>query len=410
MKQFMAIVMLLVLYSCKEATQQNLEESPNQNDVETLPNPTGENSSLPRLYHGGANLYLNWVQKVDTLNYLQLNLFDGVEWLPTDTIISGTDWFMNWADFPQFCENNGYLLNSYLKKSAHGTYTYDIHLNHFNPETQVWKKNFPLHKDETESEHGFVSMQPYGKNGFFVSWLDGRNTSSNHNHSNQGNGAMTLRGAFIDVNGDIMEDMELDPRVCDCCNTASTVTPNAVLVAYRNRTEEEIRDIAIIRYENGHWEEGPTLGNDHWKIPGCPVNGPAIDSHDYSVSVAWFTAANDIPQVQIVFSEDEGKSFGLPIRVDTGNAIGRLDIEMISSTEAIVSWMEPDEIDAVIRIRKVTSDGTLGQPITIAKISAERASGFPQMELFYNRLYFTYTLNEKGSSEIKMASVSLEAL
>lgn len=410
MKQLLAIAMLLSVYSCKEGTQQSQEDLSEEFIVETLSNPSGEYSSLPRLYRGGPNLYLSWISKRDTLNYLQLNRFDGVEWLHTDTILSGSDWFVNWADFPQICENNGYLLSSYLKKSASGTYTYDIRLNHFNPSSVEWKTDYLLNTDGTQSEHGFVSMQPYGESSFFVSWLDGRNTTGGHDHSHTGEGAMTLRGAIIDSTGAVTQEWELDSRVCDCCNTASTVTPNSVLVAYRNRTEEEIRDIAVQRYVNGQWETPQIMGSDQWKIPACPVNGPAIDSYGETVAVAWFTASNDIPQVQLAFSEDEGKSFGFPVRVDAGNAIGRVDVQMLSATEAAVSWMEPKAEEAAIQVRKVTIDGTMGSPVTISEIATERASGFPQMELFYGRLYFAWTQSTGQDPQIKMASVSLEAL
>ena len=107
---------------------------------------------------------------------------------------------------------------------------------------------------------------------------------------------------------------------------------------------------------------------------------------------------------------DEGKSFGLPIRIDSGNAIGRVDITMLNHTEVAVSWMEPDGDDTVIRVRKVGYDGTMGIPLTIAKTSMERASGFPQMELFHDRLYFAWTQNNAENSQIKMASLSLGAL
>ncbi len=409
MKPYAPILILLLLLGCKKPGQR-VQIHERGAAVVGLPNPSSVNSSLPRLYKGGQNLYLSWVSKKDTLNYLQVNRFDGVEWLHTDTLLSGTDWFVNWADFPQICENNDYLLSSYLKKSASGTYTYDIRLNHFNPKSAEWKRDYRLNTDGTESEHGFVSMQPYGENGFFVSWLDGRNTSGEHEHSHSGAGAMTLRGAFIDSLGTVYQETELDSRVCDCCNTASTVTADGILVAYRNRTESEIRDISVIRYGDGNWKEPIVLGNDQWEIAGCPVNGPGIDSFGNATAVAWFSGAKETPKVQIAFSEDGGRSFGLPIRVDSGNAIGRVDIVMLSKSEAAVSWMEPEGEETVIRVRKISSSGTLGMPITLSKTAIERASGFPQMEVFYSRLYFAWTHIDNGKSEIRTASVSLESL
>ena len=110
-------------------------------------------------------------------------------------IIKGEDWFVNWADFPTIAENNGNLLAHYLPKSEDGIYTYDIYLKLFNKKNNLWQDAFILHNDDTKSEHGFVTMLPYKNDSFFVTWLDGRNTSGDHNH--HGDGAMTIRAAEI---------------------------------------------------------------------------------------------------------------------------------------------------------------------------------------------------------------------
>ena len=39
----------------------------------------------------------------------------------------------------------------------------------------------------------------------------------------------------------------LDARACDCCQTDAAMTSAGPVVVYRNRTEEEIRDIYIAR-------------------------------------------------------------------------------------------------------------------------------------------------------------------
>lgn len=403
-------ICIVLLVSCKNTNKEHKSGNPEAEPIVALTPPVAGNSHLPRLFSAPDGLYLSWVESNDDFQVMKWSRWNGTDWLQADTIVSGTDWFVNWADFPQFAVNSEYKLSSYLKKSASGTYTYDILLNHFNLENQQWKSNLSLHTDATQSEHGFVSMQPYGDKSFFVSWLDGRNTVGGHDHENPTNGAMSLRSAFIDSLGQVYNEEELDSRVCDCCNTASTVTPDGVVVAYRNRTEDEIRDIAIIRLSNDTWGDPVIVGNDNWKIPGCPVNGPAIDSYGRTVAVAWFTAANEVPMVQLAFSTDGGKSFGLPIRIDSGNATGRVDLELLGENQAVVSWMEPSNGEEVIRIRSCKLDGSKGLAQTISKTTSERASGFPQMELFKNRLYLAWTLSFEEHSEIRMASVSLGEL
>lgn len=299
-------------------------------------------------------------------------------------------------------------MTSFLQKSATGTYTYDVKLNLYNAEKNSWKKNFILHNDGTKSEHGFVSIRPHAENSFLVVWLDGRETVGKEH----GGGQMTLRSAIVFEDGSIDYDTLLDERTCDCCQTGVAIGPNdEIIVAYRDRSEDEIRDISLVRWQmEGGWSKPQTIGNDHWKIAGCPVNGPSIDSYGNNLVVAWFTAADDSPKMQVAFSQDIGKSFGLPFRIDNGNTLGRVDIAMISDTAAVISWMENKGDDTLIQVMKVESNGLIGSPVTISKTSAERASGFPQMEVLGEKIYVAWTDVQGEISSIKTAVLALENL
>ena len=139
-------------------------------------------------------------------------------------------------------------------------------------------------------------MIPTDDNRIFATWLDGRNTKREENN------AMTLRSAIIDRDGNITEEFELDNRVCDCCQTSTTWTDKGPLVVYRDRLENEVRDISIVRNTDGKWSAPKPVFEDNWKIAGCPVNGPSIDSEGKIVAVAWFTNSNDQPKVFVSIS------------------------------------------------------------------------------------------------------------
>jgi hypothetical protein len=389
--------------------------------VTLIENPVEGNSSLPRLFGNGEDILMCWVTRADSMNILRYSTFKDPIWKPVEGVANGKDWFVNWADFPVIAQNNENLLTTYLKKSADDTYAYDIIVRFTtpaeprekSPQQQIFvEKEFKLHKDNSKTEHGFVSVTPMEEGAFFLSWLDGRNTagSSHDDHSDNVGGAMTLRGAVIDRNGKVTMDTELDPRVCDCCQTSTAMTPNGPIVAYRDRGEDEMRDISVVRQLHGKWQEPQTIGNDNWKIAGCPVNGPSIDSFKNSLALAWFAAAEGEGEVQVVFSEDAGATFSEPVRVDAGNATGRVDIVMLNASEAVVQWMEPDGKDELIRIVKINSQGNKGKSVTIAKTSAERASGFPQLEKFGNNLMMAWTEVTGETSTIKTATLSLDKL
>ena len=397
-------IMISLLVSCKTETSKS-EPAVLVNNRHTaiieIKNPSLINSSLPRLFSNGEDLLMSWIQNKDSIASLKYSKFNGINWTAPTEIISGSDWFVNWADFPAIADNNGSVLTNILKKSAEGTYTYDIHLQLYSKQKNTWKNNILLNQDGIKSEHGFVSMLPYNNDSFFVTWLDGRTLVGVPKENEQ----MTLRAAFIDAEGEISNDILLDDKTCECCNTAATMTSNGPIVAYRDRSDTEIRDISIVRFVNGNWTAPKNVYQDHWEIPGCPVNGPAIDSFNDAVALAWFTAENDNPRIQVSFSENQGETFGLQYRVDNGNAIGRVDIVMIDQNNAVVSWMEPDGIDTLIQILKVSSNGEKNIPITITKTRSERSSGFPQLEVVGDKLYLAWTSLEDKKPAIKIVTV-----
>ena len=400
---------IFLLISCKSETKKVVPSETPTKEIQVFENPATATSSLPRLFSTEKNLFLSWVEKKDTVSILKYSIFENEQWSPSVDVASGSDWFNNWADFPAIAATpNGNILTSFLQKSAKETYTYDIKLNLYNAETNTWKKDFILHNDGTKSEHGFVSIQPYNGNSFLVVWLDGRETVGKEH----GGGQMTLRGAIVFEDGTIAYDTLLDNRICDCCQTGVTIGPNdEIIAAYRDRSDDEIRDISIVRWQmEGGWSKPQTIGNDNWKIPGCPVNGPAIDAFGSNVAVAWYTAADDSPKVQVAFSQDIGVTFGLPFRIDNGNVLGRVDITMISDTEAIISWMENKGDDTLIQVMKIESNGSMGSPITVSKTSAERASGFPQLEVLGNQIYIAWTNVNGETSSIKTAVLTVENL
>jgi len=262
-----------------------------------------------------------------------------------------------------------------------------------------------LHRDGKQAEHGFVSLTPHPGGGVAAVWLDGREMTGGHDHDAKG--AMTLRYAAIDRQLGITEEKVLDARVCECCATAMTMTPRGPLVAYRDRSDDEIRDIAFVRRNSeGNWSKPARIHPDNWKIAGCPVNGPQLASRGNYVAAAWFSAAENKPRVNVAFSSNAGAAFGKPVRIDTGNAVGRVDLLMLADNSALAIWIEGTEKDSGIFARRVHPDGRRGAPIKIAATSSARASGFPRAALIGNAAYVAWT--DPGTKQVKVAKVDVK--
>ncbi len=185
----------------------------------------------------------------------------------------------------------------------------------------------------------------------------------------------------------------IDPRTCDCCQTAAVSTPRGLVVAYRDRTGDEIRDISIARLENGRWSAPVALHADGWKITGCPVNGPALDARGDRVAAAWFTSAQDTDRVLVAFSDDGGNHFGAPLRVDLGAPLGRVDTRCLADGSALVLWLESmgEGPGARICLRRVGGESGLDSAVTVATTGSARSSGFPRMTLTKDRVVVAWT-------------------
>ena len=175
-------------------------------------------------------------------------------------------------------------------------------------------------------------------------------------------------------------------------------------MVYRDRSDQEIRDIYITRYVKGAWTEPMPIHNDGWEIAGCPVNGPAIAARGEQVAVSWFTAKDDAPLVQLVVSTDSGKSFSAPVLVASQTTNGRVGTTILESGDIAVSWMDTEGPEAKIMLTRFSAEGNLLETTQIANSKASRRSGFPIIDSVGNDVYVTWT-DISGAAQVKVASV-----
>ncbi len=201
-------------------------------------------------------------------------------------------------------------------------------------------------------------------------------------------GSQSLKAAFLDRDGTMTNEGHVDLRVCDCCQPSAVRMQNGPAILYRDRSGAEIRDISIVSWDSGEWAGPFPVAQDNWEIHGCPVDGPKADNHEHSLVVAWFTAAQGEPRVHVAFSNDHGNTFAEPIRVDDGRPVGKPDVVLLSSSTAVVTWLESADRREEIRARKIFNDGRKEAAHTIAAISG--AGGFPQIAESNGRVYFAW--------------------
>jgi hypothetical protein len=266
---------------------------------------------------------------------------------------------------------------------------------------RTWTAPERVHRDTTLSPHGFVSLFE-ADGSAMAAWLH----EVPHGSGGHGGAVSTrLRFTRLDTNGRAAPDAAIDTLACDCCQTDVAETARGPVVVYRDRTRDEIRDIAIVRHENGAWTEPRIVHDDGWRIDGCPVNGPAVAARGEEVAVAWYTGVGDTARVRIAFSNDNGDSFGAPVQVDDGDPIGRVDVALIDAGLALVTWIEREGEQAYVMARAVGRDNGPGPTRKLGLTRAERASGFPRMALAGADAIVAWTVPREGISVVRLPAL-----
>jgi hypothetical protein len=375
--------------------------------VERVDTPAAPASGQPQLSTSNRGVLLSWIERSERLATLKFAERTPAGWTEPRTVASGDDWFVNWADVPSVMRlSNGTLVAHWLQKSGPDTYAYDVRLAYSRDEGRTWSKSFTPHHDGTQTEHGFASLFQMPGAGLGLVWLDGRamKPESTHGASDaEERGAMSVRFASFDANWKQLSETPVDVRVCECCPTAAAITPDGPIVAFRNRSDDEIRDIYVSRYQEGTWTEPRPVHKDNWKIPACPVNGPMLSARGREVAIAWFTAADNQGRAFIAFSRDAGRTFGAPVRVDDAGALGRVDVELMPDGSAVASWIEFAEGRAQFRVRRVEPSGTRSASTSVAGLEGTRASGYPRTAFHDGELVFAWTESRDGQLRVQTA-------
>ena len=232
-----------------------------------------------------------------------------------------------------------------------------------------WSAPVMANRDRFQVEHGLASMTATGNNEASLTWLQALKGED---------GPVTLMQVIVGADGKAIKEEVLDTEVCACCPTSVVQTSRGLLVAYRDHTPANVRDISTIRFAAGHWLPSKRLFADNWKLDACPINAAAAAAKGDRVAVAWFTGAGSTPHVQVVFSADAGTTFGKPVMVSTGRAYGYTSIALDDAGGAYVSWLEQGKGTVRVLARHVSVAG-MAVPVVQVDRGARPALGYPRL-------------------------------
>ncbi|HXS79789.1 MAG TPA: hypothetical protein VN818_05870 [Gammaproteobacteria bacterium] len=343
--------------------------------------PGGIGSAQPRLSVGAdGKPILSWLEPTDDGAVLRYATYDGDAFSTPRDVVRGDDLMVNWADMPSVQPITADVWAAHwLRLDPEKPGAYHIATAVSKDAGVTWSEPVQLNDDSAAAEHGFVDLFAWnGQIGAF--WLDGRQLAEWSFDEPDMLLGTSLRVATLDYSGNVVAREIVDELVCDCCQPHRAMTSSGPVVAYRDRTPEEIRDVVVRRHIDGAWANPVATGAEGWKIEGCPVNGPAIAAAGDRVAVAWFTAAGNKPRVRFASSTDGAASFGPAIDLDGTGSFGQVGLVLADDGAAKVSWWRAAQGGGTdLVLRTVALDGSLGEARVLAHSAAVQPVDVPQV-------------------------------
>lgn len=380
-------------------------------------NPAAPDSGMPGLSAGAdGSIHMSWVEPVETGHRVAAATLgaDGT-WSETTTAIAADDLFVNWADFPSVIElSDGGLAGHWLQSLGEAGLAYGVKLARTDADG-AWGDPWQAHDDNSPTEHGFTSLVAEPDGGFSAVWLDGRAFANSELDMHSGAADMSLRARRWAADGTPGPEDTLDMRICDCCQTGATYLGDALVVVYRDRSPDEIRDIWTVRRTEAGWSEPAPVANDGWMIPGCPVNGPVVVSTGGDAgAVVWFSLVDGSPEIKVAFTDDQGSLWGDPILLERGTqdapTLGRVGLASLGDGSVVATWLSQVDRTGEIRYRRISPDGMVGPVRLLAQTGAARSSGFPQVTATSTRVLFAWTDTLGDDAVIRTAALPIASL
>ena len=373
-----------------------------------LPAPPG--SMAPDLVVGPrGRVALSWLNvesgRRTLLQYAELGVQD--RWEGPLTIAVGNSFMANAVDTPHIAIADDHALwVQYLQRQPEGGY--GVRLTTSRSGGMNWSDPIAVNDDSVAAEHGFAALWPAGSDRIGIAWLDGRDAGGEgegHDDGHAHAGATALRAATFGPDLQRAGETVVDARSCDCCSTAVARTPDGVVLAYRDRDENEIRDIATVAFDGKRWSAPRPVHADGWHMEGCPVNGPSITADGDDVVLGWFTAANDEPRVQLARSEDGGAHFGAPLVLERGKQVdGRVAVAL-DGDNAWALWLREEFGGASLWLARLAPDlSRERERVKVATLKAHGiAAGYPRLALREGTAYIVWTDSDGTLTQLQGA-------
>lgn len=356
-----------------------------QTGVQAVINPAlagSAQASLSTAADGGA--LLSWVEG----SSLKYAVRRGAGWSEVRTIAANRHFFRHPAELPEVIAlSGGTLVAHWIETPKEDSEAEFIYVS-ASKDGVKWTVPAIAHRDRSQVQHGLASIVASGEKEASILWLQALKGED---------GPVSLMRTVVTTDGatvTMTKEESLDTDVCACCPTSVVKTSRGLLVAYRDHTAQDIRDIAVTRFENGRWTAGKIVNADNWQLNACPTNAASAATNGDRVAISWYTASQEKPRVEFASSTDGGTTFSKAIVASTGLAYGYTSAVMDEQGGATISWLERVSSGAAVLVRRISATGVLG-PVTKVAEGSRQSLGYPRLARIGKETWLTWNTAAK---------------
>lgn len=132
-----------------------------------------------------------------------------------------------------------------------------------------WSQNKKINDADTVAKEGLMAIAGEGNNVMAI-WLDLREGHNKIYGASSADG-----GVSWSANKRIYSSP--DSSVCECCKPSVLIKDSKVYVMFRNWLNGNRDMYLTTSADNGNnWDEPTKLGNGHWELNGCPMDGGGL--------------------------------------------------------------------------------------------------------------------------------------
>jgi hypothetical protein len=355
-----------VILSCfVSGCHSNRSESLTGRTLREIASPAASGSFSPRVTsRSDGSVILSWLEpQGDAAAALRFSVWRDEAWSEPTTIAAEQPFSRHPSESPGVVALSDRNLIAYWSqkppKEKPPTQEVDVYFSVSTDRGVHWTSPTLANRPGTGEENSYPSAAPLDDKRAALIWLDGANWTQQKR--------VALMSRTVQSDGSTTEATVIDPDSCTCCPTSLVRAGSGLVAAYRGHTPENVRDISLLRNVDGRWSQPHVAHADNWHFAGCPVNGPHLDADPKRTVIAWFTGAEDQPAVKLAFSNDGGANFSIPMRVDEGNAVGRVQVVLSPGHSAFAFWLAHASGTTRLLMRSVHEDGVMEQPLEVTR-------------------------------------------